>query len=825
MVENDGKNNRNAGVMPGFLMAGLLVLIGFLGIFQLQPPDAVSIDAQQDVFSSGRAMEHLKTIAAFPHPAGSDYHGIVHDYIIQELRNLGFEPEIQTAEVVRRSRSGSLNVRTARFATVSNIIAVHRGKGGTGAVLLMSHYDSVPHAPGASDDGAAVAAMLETARALKSKPPLENDVIFLFTDAEELGLLGAQAFVDNHPLTSDIEIVLNYEAMGSSGQSMLFETSDGNGRLIREFAKAAPHPVGTSLSYEIYRRMPNDTDLTRFKIAEYHGLNFSYVGDVYDYHTMGDNLDNIHEGSLQHHGSNMLALAEHFGNIDLDNLEAPNAVYFNVFGTFFVHYPENLIVVFMVFVVLSFLAYIIYGFMTKQLKALGVLFGFIGFLAACVIAPVVILCTYGIISKSFTGQDMRLLLYGQNMLLIGIVFITAGLTIFFYRLCMSGMRIWHAIVLCAGIIALLYFGDLFSWKYIIITFVAVGLLLFIFRKARDYRDLTAGALFGWTVIMCIVSILIPGGSYMFVWPLILAIVQAVYVMIVRMDNIPSIMHVAVLVVLSVPAILWFAGLMYLFVCAMGLDAVAYAMFAVSLLFGLLIPHIRIMTASGKWLIPAGSALLGIAIFLITLTDLDYDTRHRKVNTLNYRLNADTGIASWGTSGRDTDEWTSLYIQDKREGRNIGREASGSAPGGSLIEAPAINLDGPSITVIADHTENNIRTLVLRAQSIRKAPVMIIGIESKSNIRKARLNNIGMIEPGAYDSRSGFKSMEWTYIAFPEEGVEIELGVNESDSLTIRLSDISMGLPEIPGFIPRPEYMMPAASFYSDVTLVRKSFVF
>jgi len=54
--------------------------------------------------------------------------------------------------------------------------------------------------PGAADDGAAVAAVLETVRALRTQAPLRNDLVVLLIDGEENGLLGAQAVVRDDPL-------------------------------------------------------------------------------------------------------------------------------------------------------------------------------------------------------------------------------------------------------------------------------------------------------------------------------------------------------------------------------------------------------------------------------------------------------------------------------------------------------------------------------------------------------------------------------------------------------------------------------------------------
>ncbi|WP_440064670.1 M28 family peptidase [Streptosporangium sp. OZ121] len=92
---------------------------------------------------------------------------------------------------------------------MDNIVATLPGRDPTGTVMVAAHYDSAAMGPGASDDGAAVAAMLETVRALRAQEDqegrggggnLRNDLVFLMTDGEEDGVLGAEAFVREHPL-------------------------------------------------------------------------------------------------------------------------------------------------------------------------------------------------------------------------------------------------------------------------------------------------------------------------------------------------------------------------------------------------------------------------------------------------------------------------------------------------------------------------------------------------------------------------------------------------------------------------------------------------
>ena len=167
------------------------------------------------------------------------------------------------------------------------------------AFLLMAHYDSMPTSLGASDGGAGVAALLETLRAIKVGPPLRNDVIFLFTDGEERGLLGARAFVDSHPWADDVGVVLNLAARGYTGPAYMFETSDEGGWIVQEVAKAAPYPLAASDAVAFYKLTGGDTDLSVFLNAGWAGLNVEYLQGYTHYHSRLDNAEELDERSLQ----------------------------------------------------------------------------------------------------------------------------------------------------------------------------------------------------------------------------------------------------------------------------------------------------------------------------------------------------------------------------------------------------------------------------------------------------------------------------------------------------------------------------------------------
>ncbi|MCX6371552.1 MAG: M20/M25/M40 family metallo-hydrolase, partial [Actinobacteria bacterium] len=259
-------------------------------------------------FSAGRAMVLLRAIAAAPRPMGSEGAAQARDAIVAELKALHLASHVQTASAVA-AQSGRV------AGTVSNVVARLPGSDPSRAVLLVAHYDSVPVAAGAADDGGGVVTLLETARAMASGPRPRNDIIFLFTDGEERGLLGARAFLREEPWAYGVGVVLNFDSPGSSSPVLMYETSAGNGLLVREFVAAAPRPHTSSLMFEVSRRLPIASDFRPFVAAGVPGMSFGALdGPAFD-HTAYDSLESFHARSLQHEGDTALALARHFGGL------------------------------------------------------------------------------------------------------------------------------------------------------------------------------------------------------------------------------------------------------------------------------------------------------------------------------------------------------------------------------------------------------------------------------------------------------------------------------------------------------------------------------
>ena len=317
-----------AWTLPAAL--ALLTILFAIQVRQTAPPTPVGVDADPGIFSAGRALDELSNLLGdeTPHPVGSAANRAVKERLMARLTELGLRPEEQ--------RTVGCAAESATCAQVENVLAAIPGRTAD-TIVLMAHYDSVPNAPGAGDNGAAVAALLEVTRIVKAGAPYRNTILLAFTDAEETGLLGAEAFFAEHPAAKRAKAVINLEGSGSAGPVHLLRTGPASGALMAAFRDVAPHPFAQSFTEEIFKRMPNDTDFSVSLRAGLRGIDFAFAGERNHYHTPLDSIANLDLGTLQHHGENTLPLLRTLVDADL-SATAPNEVYANLGKRHWLHW-------------------------------------------------------------------------------------------------------------------------------------------------------------------------------------------------------------------------------------------------------------------------------------------------------------------------------------------------------------------------------------------------------------------------------------------------------------------------------------------------------
>ena len=756
-----------------------LSLLTALSIYRQSPPAVKGTDAAPGEFSAARAMIDLAVIAKRPHQMGSAEHAAVRDYLVQELKADGLTPEVQTATALNPVWKSEF-----RAGTVHNVIARLPGTANTKALLLVAHYDSVPNSAGASDDGAGVAALLETLRALKSSPTLKNDVIFLFTDGEEPGLLGSSAFTAEHPWAKEVGLVLNFEARGNRGPSIMFETSPNNGRLIEEFGKSAPHPISHSLSYEIYRLLPNDTDFTVFRKANLPGLNFAYVNGLSRYHTPLDSIAAIDQRSLQHHGSNALALTRQFGNLDLNRTEAGDAVYFDLLGLAVVRYSGSWIVPLAIFTSLAFAGLVIYGLRSRRLTVRGLLWGLAAFVASL---------------------------------------IAASLTV---------KLLWDLVLRFEDVAGVRTQGEAYESNLFFVSFVAFGLAItaavyIFFRKRTTIENLSAGALFVWVILLWLAALLLPGASYLPTWLLLLNLPPLAYLLLAKQPETRSISFLALVFLCAIPGCVLLVPLIYQTYLGLTLALAALLIALLVLLLSLLIPHLKLIATPRRWLLPAALLVIGVGFLGAGIFGSSYDAQQPKLSTMFYAQNADTHSSILASLDPRPDEWTAEVFKSSGNGKPqrirlpefFGAKANTQF---GAVPVDPLPLTGPHVALVSDKNSEGVRSVVVRVSSPRAAPLVMIHLDSTAEVQSFAVNGKQV------ESITGGKnSWRLRYSALPPEGIEVALNVKTDEPLKFRVVDQSYGLPELPGkpLPPRPDGVIPSSLPFSDATLVSKSYVF
>lgn len=313
------------------ILAFAVVAAGLLayGLFTQPTPKSAGAEG----FSAARVVEDIAVIS-------KDHHSVAHpqeraqvrEYLIDRLEGLG-------ADTVMTFRYDSLvgpeNRHVEYTFDAHDILAEFAPLEGTGNspyLMMVAHYDSRYSQPmpkdtvwsyGAADDGYGLGVTLEVvSQLLKDRKEWKQGVKILFTDAEEVGMMGMKAILQNDKHVFDnVGLMINLEARGTYGPVLLFETCPGNEKVMDLYADAAKYPYTYSLTTTVYKFMPMYTDFTAVK-DEIPGLNFSNIADVNHYHTDLDNFSNISEKTIQHYGAQVLPVAKAYVTGDFQDKDA-----------------------------------------------------------------------------------------------------------------------------------------------------------------------------------------------------------------------------------------------------------------------------------------------------------------------------------------------------------------------------------------------------------------------------------------------------------------------------------------------------------------------
>ena len=754
-----------------FLSILIISLTVYVSFNDLIPRSEKPLDKYD--FSIENALDHLRIISKKPHYTGSEYHSVVRDYILNELKNMGLETEIQNQVVTRFCCVGT---------NTSNIIGTIKGSSNGKSLVLLTHYDSRHHASfGASDAGSGVVTILEGVRSFLSKNTIPiNDIHLVFTDAEEIGLLGAQAFVKNHSLVDNIGLVLNFEARGSGGPSyMLMETNGKNGVLISEFINAEPgFPAANSLMYSIYKMLPNDTDLTVFREqANINGFNFAFIGDHFDYHTSLDSFERLDRNTLIHQADYIMSMLNHFSKINLSNLDSENDyVYLNFPILKMLHYPYSWIYPLLIFSIIFFLFIIYLGLAINKLSIQGILNGILALtisLFTCLSITIILWKTI-----SYFNPDYADILHGFT-----------------------------------------YNGYYYITAFIFLNIFCLFSIYYRFFKNSSGLDLTIMPIGFWLIINVLISIYLKGAAY-FIIPVNLVLFS---ILLIYLSNFKGNKKMLLWTFFSVPLIYIFAPQLKMFPVGLGLDNLFITSFFLVLIFVLLLPVFSNFAFKNQ--IKNLTLLIAIVFFALAFLNNDYDVNSKKPNSILYYSDLDSKQSYWLSRNENLDEFTSQFFKKNESIQEASFFSSSSkygTPHKQSALADFINFSSSDIQILKDTIVENKRNLQLKISPERKINKIDLTTDDPFVLNSMSVQGVEFeIEKSEFKINPG--QFLTYYLSYEDKDVTIELDFEENLSPSLNLIETSFDLFESEkfNFKPREDYMMPMPFVNTDAIVLSK----
>lgn len=664
------------------------------GFYVMAPPSVKPEHAHPTQFSAHRAYQHVQQIAQKPHPVGTEDHKKVRRYLINSLKDLGLSPDADSTTAVRAAGLTAANI--------TNIKAFIKGREATRTIVLMAHYDSAFYSKGAADDAAGVAAILETIRAIKAGKKPTHNILILFTDGEELGLLGANHFIKTYPERNRLAVVINLEARGTSGRSFMFETNSDNNNLISLFAKSVNHPAANSLTYSIYKNLPNSTDFSVMKPYGIQGLNFGFIDNLVNYHTLQDSPEHLSLRSLQHQGEQVLSSVRNFANSDKKIEGKHNAIYFNSPFLYIVHYPSY----FSPFITLLAGILLVTAFVKIfRDENFGCRFKELGIITAWIIAALVLtFALHYILAKWLYELNPQPAWLQQGEL---------------------------------------YQSSWYFWAFLSLNVALIpAILQWLTRKYHLPQTMLGIYLILFLICLTLV-VYVRGAHYLLVWPLLFSLAGFLWIGRYYQWNpqfTPSLVPLLFMIIALFPALFFIGPYIKFLHIALTTRSIAAGMVLATILLFFSWPLLRIAIKGWESYFYTATILGASLLFTTGFTNSGFSEKQRKQNSLMYHYDVDKKQAYWLSKDLKPDEWTRQYL---------GRNPTDTTISDYMFygnrrllkkktEVPAINPE-PKVEILSDKQINNIRKLHLYVQADPQIRATISRISFNNNNRVLNLS--------------------------------------------------------------------------------------
>jgi hypothetical protein len=521
------------------------------------------------------------------------------------------------------------------------------------------------------------------------------------------------------------------------------------------------------LYHELFRVIPNSTDLLPFSKKNIPGLDFAFVDGFVNYHAMTDRPEDMDRNSFQETGDNMLSEVRHFGNIDLPKQKGGDQTFFNVIGGWMIAYPVSWNMVFLILTHLVLLGWIITGVNRRQI-------------------------------------DWRALLIGLGCFI--------GVLLLEYFLLGLGLKaVRAAYPLYQG-----YYSNAYNSAYFYLAAIALAVAIFTFVfqfliRRFDPSNLLMGVAVFQLIVLDVLYGTIPTAIYFLCFPLLFVLAGC----FVRR-------RIVVLLCL-LPALLLLAPLIYGLFIAFDVQPEAAALGVLTGMFlGLLLPLIALVTRESRWLLPG-------AAFLICLLSTGFGILHGRFSagqpyktSLGYTVNTDDSTAFWVLRNTPIDRWNRQFLPHPVRGQSVYNYAglTGGVASVLMDKAEFVNFSAPDLTVVSDTIVEGRRELLLHCLLYDSAAGAHFDLDSTSSAFDIAVNGVHV------ENAAGHPRYRWLDAAglWPD-GFDVQFTLDPKQPFALSALSRIMGLPAVQGFQGYPLNMIPGPGEFANTTTVSKYYVF
>lgn len=348
-----------------------------------------------------------------------------------------------------------------------------------------------------------------------------------------------------------------------------------------------------------------------------------------------------------------------------------------------------------------------------------------------------------------------------------------------------------------------------SWYLAAFALLATALFLLLSRWLRKWMtvaELAFGALAWWTIAALATAVLLPGASFLFVWPAMLLSIAWLLEWHIPGWRIRS--HAVLQTIALSAASLLVVPIVTLISTALMLPVVAAPALVGAMLLGLAGPALALLA---RVHFATVVAVAGVACLAGGAMTSGFDAVHPQPYSLFLATDANAGRSYWLSGDAAPAPWVRSQMPGATQ-RAVPGLFGRSGARLWVADAAPQTIAAPVVKVVSDRSDGMVRYLAMEVSSPRAAPRIALAVDGVPVVTATVEGQALLAAP-----RTAWRASLQGFGAAP---VHVHLTVTSGAAFTLRVSDVSYDLCAAPGMACPPTMVAQPFGFSATIQAVR-----